>query len=130
MWWSIYLFTQAVCPDPVNVYITGCALLSLLFQGSTAFTEEITLAKYPEYAEYQKTTSRLLLALPGPDLDTGKGGATKVRASRVVVVVVCVCRVCVCVCRVSLTLLNAVLRGRSLRAPSLSQAPWRLRLAR
>jgi protein-S-isoprenylcysteine O-methyltransferase Ste14 len=38
----------------------GAALLSLLFQGSTRFTEELTLAKYPAYADYQRTTSRLL----------------------------------------------------------------------
>jgi steroid 5-alpha reductase family enzyme len=31
-----------------------------LFQGSTSFTESITLSKYPAYAEYQRRTSRLI----------------------------------------------------------------------
>jgi protein-S-isoprenylcysteine O-methyltransferase Ste14 len=32
----------------------------LLFLGSTSFTESITLARYPEYAAYQRAVSRLL----------------------------------------------------------------------
>jgi len=43
----------------------GVFLLILLFQGSTAFTESITLKKYPSYAEYQKSTSRLVPLPPG-----------------------------------------------------------------
>lgn len=77
MWWSIYLFSVAASGVFINWYIAGAALLSLLFQGSTAFTEEITLGKYPEYAKYQLTTSRLTPWLPGPDLDTDKGGASQ-----------------------------------------------------
>eukprot|EP00054_Salpingoeca_dolichothecata_P005190 m.33515 g.33515 ORF g.33515 m.33515 type:complete len:333 (+) comp15254_c0_seq1:2-1000(+) len=38
----------------------GAFLLSLLFQGSTAFTEELTLRKYPMYALYQQRVSRLI----------------------------------------------------------------------
>ena len=38
----------------------GAVLLVLLFQGSTRFTESITAGKYPEYAEYRKTTSALV----------------------------------------------------------------------
>lgn len=30
---------------------------------------QITLSKYPEYAKYQKTTSRLIPWFPGPSLD-------------------------------------------------------------
>jgi steroid 5-alpha reductase family enzyme len=41
----------------------GAVLLMLLFQGSTQFTESITLKKYPRYAEYQKVTS-VLVPLP------------------------------------------------------------------
>jgi steroid 5-alpha reductase family enzyme len=40
--------------------VLGAALLTLLFIGSTRFTESITLAKYPEYAEYQATTSSII----------------------------------------------------------------------
>ncbi|MCA9563329.1 MAG: DUF1295 domain-containing protein [Myxococcales bacterium] len=60
IWWSFYLFSVATTGDWVNPYVIGTALLTLLFQGSTPFTEKITLAKYPEYAEYQKRTSRLI----------------------------------------------------------------------
>ena len=38
----------------------GAILLVLLFQGSTRFTESITLRKYPAYAAYQKCTSQLV----------------------------------------------------------------------
>jgi steroid 5-alpha reductase family enzyme len=38
----------------------GAALLVMLFQGSTAFTESITGGKYPEYAAYRRVTSRLV----------------------------------------------------------------------
>ena len=44
----------------LNVTIAGAALLTLLFQGSTAFTERLSLDKSPSYAAYQRTTSRLL----------------------------------------------------------------------
>ena len=60
MWWAIYLFSVAAGAGWLNPTIAGPALLTLLFQGSTAFTEKITLGKYPSYAEYQRTTSRLL----------------------------------------------------------------------
>ena len=40
--------------------IIGAVLLTLLFDGSVRFTESITKSKYPEYADYQKSTSRLL----------------------------------------------------------------------
>ena len=47
----------------VNWTIAGAALLTLLFIGSTVFTESITASKYPAYAEYQRTTS-MLVPLP------------------------------------------------------------------
>ncbi|AKF02924.1 DUF1295 domain-containing protein [Sandaracinus amylolyticus] len=60
MWWAIYLFSVAAGAGWANWTIVGAVLLSLLFQGSTTFTEQITVSKYPAYREYQKTTSRLL----------------------------------------------------------------------
>jgi steroid 5-alpha reductase family enzyme len=60
MWWAIYLFSVAAGAGWLNPTIAGPVLLTLLFQGSTAFTERLSLAKYPAYAEYQRTTSRLL----------------------------------------------------------------------
>ena len=60
MWWMIYLFSVAAGAGWLNVTIAGPVLLTLLFQGSTAFTERLSLSKYPSYAAYQRATSRLL----------------------------------------------------------------------
>ncbi len=60
LWWAFYLFTIGAGAGPLNVAIAGAAVLTALFQGSTTFTEKLTLAKYPAYAEYQRRTSRLL----------------------------------------------------------------------
>mgnify|MGYP002620526474 CR=1 FL=1 len=49
--------------------VIGPVLLTLLFLGSTAFTESITKSKYPEYAEYQRTTSRLIPWFPRRSAD-------------------------------------------------------------
>jgi steroid 5-alpha reductase family enzyme len=63
MWVAFYAFSIAAQSDQqqwLNWTVIGPALLILLFQGSTAFTEAITLRKYPAYAAYQRTVSRLL----------------------------------------------------------------------
>ncbi|HEY2517795.1 MAG TPA: DUF1295 domain-containing protein [Polyangiaceae bacterium] len=60
MWWMVYLFSVAAGAGRLNVTIAGATLLTLLFQGSTAFTERLSLEKYPAYATYQRSTSRLL----------------------------------------------------------------------
>ncbi len=60
IWWSFYLFAVGATGEWLNFAIVGPVLLTLLFQGSTAFTESISLSKYPEYAEYQQATPRLL----------------------------------------------------------------------
>ena len=60
MWWMLYLFSVAAGAGWLNATIAGAVLLSLLFQGSTTFTERLSLEKYPAYAGYQQRTSRLL----------------------------------------------------------------------
>jgi steroid 5-alpha reductase family enzyme len=60
MWWTFYVFAVAASAQWWNVSVVGAAALTALFQGSTAFTEQLTLAKYPAYAAYQKRVSRLL----------------------------------------------------------------------
>jgi len=66
-WWTFYaLGAMALVTDGgswLNWTIVGAVLLTLLFIGSTIFTESITASKYPAYAEYQRTTS-MLLPLP------------------------------------------------------------------
>jgi steroid 5-alpha reductase family enzyme len=64
MWWTIYLFSVAASGVWLNWSIAGAFLLTLLFQGSTRFTEELTLRKYPAYRAYQQTTSRLIPWVP------------------------------------------------------------------
>jgi steroid 5-alpha reductase family enzyme len=65
MWWSLYLFSVAASGRWITPWLAGPVLLSLLFQGSTAFTEELTLSKYPAYANYQRRVSRLWPWFPG-----------------------------------------------------------------
>jgi steroid 5-alpha reductase family enzyme len=60
IWWSFYLFSIGAGAGVINASIVGPALLTLLFLGSSRFTESITLSRYPRYAEYQRTTSRLI----------------------------------------------------------------------
>ena len=62
VWWSVALFGVAARGGGAvrASDVAGAALLSLLFQGSTAFTEQISAAKYPGYALYQRRVSRLI----------------------------------------------------------------------
>lgn len=59
-WWVLTLFPLAVGVGWLNYGVVGAFLLTLLFDGSTRFTERISLSKNPSYAEYQRTTSRWL----------------------------------------------------------------------
>ena len=57
-WWVFTLFPLAVGVGWLNYGVVGAVLLTLLFDGSTRFTEAISLSKYPSYADYQRTVSR------------------------------------------------------------------------
>ncbi len=59
MWWTLYAFTITRL-GWWNASGVGVVLLTLLFKGSLEFTEEISAAKYPAYATYQRTTSALI----------------------------------------------------------------------
>jgi steroid 5-alpha reductase family enzyme len=60
IWWSFSLFSLAAGAGLLDVAMLGAPILTLLFQGSTSLTERISVEKYPAYADYQRTTSRLL----------------------------------------------------------------------
>jgi steroid 5-alpha reductase family enzyme len=70
-WWAFYAFGAVaavgsglgVWGGVFNWTILGAALLTLLFIGSTIFTESITASKYPGYGDYQRRTS-MLVPLP------------------------------------------------------------------
>lgn len=68
LWFAFYLFSVAATGQIFNWSLLGYLQLLLLFQGSTNFTESISASKYPQYAKYQKTTSRLIPWFPGPTL--------------------------------------------------------------
>ncbi|MFT4305879.1 MAG: DUF1295 domain-containing protein [Microbacterium sp.] len=65
-WWMLYALGAVAASGAgflggvLNWSIAGAALLSVLFIGSTVFTESISAAKYPAYAEYRRTTSMLV----------------------------------------------------------------------
>ena len=79
-WWAFYAIgaTAAAASGlglwggALNWTIIGAALLSLLFIGSTIFTESITASKYPAYAEYQRATSMLVPLPPRRGADAPK----------------------------------------------------------
>ena len=60
VWWSIYLYCVSFSGSFFHYSIGGALLLTLLFVGSTFFTESITASKYPEYGKYQKQVPPIL----------------------------------------------------------------------
>ena len=62
-WWVFFFFGVIAAGSLLQWTVVGAALLTALFIGSTIFTESITKSKYPEYADYQATTS-MLIPLP------------------------------------------------------------------
>lgn len=71
-WWVFYAIgaTAAAASDlgflggALNWTIIGPALLTVLFIGSTIFTESISASRYPEYAQYRRTTSMIVPWFP------------------------------------------------------------------
>jgi len=59
-WWALFLFGAVAAGSVLQWTVLGAVLLTALFIGSTIFTESITKAKYPEYADYQATTSPIV----------------------------------------------------------------------
>ena len=70
-WWAFYAIGASAAAASglgfwggvVNWTIIGAVLLTILFIGSTIFTESITRSKYPAYADYRRRTS-MLVPLP------------------------------------------------------------------
>ncbi|KAI9596931.1 hypothetical protein BDF19DRAFT_437256 [Syncephalis fuscata] len=60
IWCAVYLFGTAATGEWYRWDSAAVITLILLFQGSTTLTERITAGKYPAYAVYQRTTSRLM----------------------------------------------------------------------
>ncbi len=60
VWWSIYLYSVSFHDFLLHYTIAGPLLLTLLFIGSTIFTESITSSKYPEYAAYKEKAGAII----------------------------------------------------------------------
>lgn len=60
IWIVFYLFSVAATGRWINWSIAGCLLLVILFQGSSDFSENISVSKYPDYKDYQKRTGRFI----------------------------------------------------------------------
>jgi steroid 5-alpha reductase family enzyme len=63
-WWVLFLFGAVAAGSLLQWTVLGAVLLTLLFVGSTRFTESITRSKYPEYADYQKRVSAVVPWFP------------------------------------------------------------------
>ncbi len=63
-WWVLFCFGAAAAGSVLQWTVAGAAALTILFIGSTIFTESITKAKYPEYADYQRRVSAVIPWFP------------------------------------------------------------------
>ena len=59
-WWLFFLMGALAAGSVVQWVVVGPLLLTALFIGSTRFTEQISLQRYPEYAQYQAAVSALV----------------------------------------------------------------------
>jgi steroid 5-alpha reductase family enzyme len=72
-WWALFFFGAIAAGSLLQWTVVGAFLLTVLFVGSTIFTESITKSKYPEYADYQATTSAVV---PWPPRRASKSSVT------------------------------------------------------
>lgn len=59
-WWVVFAFAAIAAGTAWLPTAAGAILLTLLFLGSTVFTEWISTRRHPEYAQYRGTTSMLV----------------------------------------------------------------------
>ncbi|HEV2426935.1 MAG TPA: DUF1295 domain-containing protein [Acidimicrobiales bacterium] len=59
-WWLFAAMGMAAAGSPLQWTALGAVLLTLLFVGSTRFTESITRSRYPGYDEYRASTSAIV----------------------------------------------------------------------
>ena len=59
-WWVVFLFGAVAARSMLEWTVLGPFLLTLLFVGSTRFTEKISLSRYPEYELFQRSTSAVV----------------------------------------------------------------------
>jgi steroid 5-alpha reductase family enzyme len=59
-WWVVFAFAVIAAGTPVLWTGLGAVLLTLLFLGSTAFTEWISASRHPEFEAYRGVTPALI----------------------------------------------------------------------
>lgn len=59
-WWLFYGFAVTATGAWLHWTVLGAVLLTLLFMGSTVFTESISRSRYPDYVQYQRRTSAII----------------------------------------------------------------------
>ena len=59
-WWVVWLFAVVARGQDWGWTVLGAVALTGLFVGSTRFTESLSSAKYPAYADYRRRTSMLV----------------------------------------------------------------------
>ncbi len=64
IWWVVFAFGAIAAGSVAQWTIIGAVLLTLLFIGSTVFTESISGSKYPEYADYRRSVSAIVPWFP------------------------------------------------------------------
>ena len=60
MWWAFYLFAVAASGQWMHWTGLGCVALTVQIVGSIRPTEEISVARYPDYRAYQESTPVLV----------------------------------------------------------------------
>ncbi len=59
-WWILCFIGTVAAGSVLQWTVAGPLLLTLLFVGSTSFTEQISVSRYPEYEQFQRTTSAIV----------------------------------------------------------------------
>ncbi|MDR0323913.1 MAG: DUF1295 domain-containing protein [Treponema sp.] len=68
-WWSVWLMALSLVCGFVQSGFFGPVMLTILFIGSTIFTESITGGKYPKYKDYKAHTSPIIPWFAKKDLN-------------------------------------------------------------
>jgi steroid 5-alpha reductase family enzyme len=66
-WWSVWLMVLSVVHNFLQSGFFGPIMLTVLFIGSTIFTESISGGKYPGYKDYKTRTSPIIPWFAGKD---------------------------------------------------------------
>ena len=59
-WWVVFAFGALAAGTVWLPTIAGAVLLTVLFVGSTIFTEQISASRHPDFDDYRRTTPMLV----------------------------------------------------------------------